>query len=246
MDNASSEVSDTGGAASRRCALCDRARGRAEVVRADMIRRPLFNHIASRHPERWPGTGFVCATCLAVERADYVRRRLEEERGDLSAIEAEVARKAAEHETIARHIDEVFSRSISRGQRAADSVARVGGSWTFVLGFGACLILWIVVNTLVLRARPFDPYPYILLNLVLSCLAAVQAPIIMMAQNRQSTRDRAEADQDFRINLKAEIEVASLHEKIDHLLHDQWDRLVEMQEMQIDLLQGLARPPDQR
>ncbi len=232
--------SGTAGAAPRQCALCGNTPRRSDLVRAETIRRPLAAHIAAQHTDRWPGTGFVCATCLAVERTEYVSRRLREARGDLSAIEKEVAGKAAQHEAIARHVDETFMSTITRGQRAADSVARVGGSWWFVIGFGACLISWIAANSLGLRASTFDPYPYILLNLALSCLAAIQAPIILMAQNRQGARDRAQADQDFRINLKSEIEVASLHEKVDHLLHDQWDRLIEIQEMQIDLLQSLS------
>ncbi len=104
----------------------------------------------------------------------------------------------------------------------------------------AILLVWIAVNAWALRERAFDPYPFILLNLVLSCVAALQAPIIMMSQNRHSARDRRQADQDFRVNLKAELEVASLHEKLDHLLHHQWDSMVELQQVQIDLLHELS------
>ena len=116
----------------------------------------------------------------------------------------------------------------------------MGGSWPFVLGFLATLLLWVALNSLALRDEAFDPYPYILLNLVLSSVAALQAPIIMMSQNRLSARDRLQANQDFRINLKAELEVSSLHEKVDHLLHSQWQHMVELQELQIDLLTELA------
>jgi uncharacterized membrane protein len=141
---------------------------------------------------------------------------------------------------VAEHIEEDFQRSKTFGQRLADSVARVGGSWPFVVGFVLVLLAWTGVNTWLLRGKAFDPYPYILLNLVLSCIAALQAPIIMMSQNRSAEHDRRRAEQDFRVNLKAELEIASLHDKVDHLLHAQWEHLVEMQEMQIDLLTQIA------
>ncbi len=115
-----------------------------------------------------------------------------------------------------------------------------------MIGFGFVLATWIGINTLLLADRAFDPYPYILLNLVLSCLAALQAPIIMMAQNRQAARDRAQADQDFRVNLHAEIAILNLHEKVDHLLHAQWERLVEMQQIQIDLIEELTESRGRR
>jgi uncharacterized membrane protein len=171
---------------------------------------------------------------------DYVVSRLEQERGSLSAVEAEVARKAGESLILAENLDEEFQRNTTFGQRAADATARVGGSWGFVVGFGLVLLVWIGINTWLLANRAFVPYPYILLNLCLSCLAALQAPIIMMAQNRQAARDRAQADQDFRINLQAEISILNLHEKVDHLLLAQWERLIELQQMQIDLMEEIA------
>ena len=103
------------------------------------------------------------------------------------------------------------------GERIADKVASFGGSWTFIITFGVVLLLWITVNSILLAAHPFDPYPYILLNLFLSMLAALQAPVIMMSQNRQSTKDRLKADLDYEVNMKAELEVAQLHRKIDRL-----------------------------
>jgi len=192
--------------------------------------------------------GRVCRDCLAQNRVEYVVARLAADRGVLNALEADVAKKAADHSTIATQLEKEFSRGSSRGQRLADAVASVGGSWPFVVGFLVLLGLWMAVNTL-LKGHGFDPYPYIFLNLLLSCIAALQAPIIMMSQNRSAARDRLQADQDFRINLKAEIEVAALHEKVDHLLHAQWESLIEVQEMQIDLLQELLHeggPPAQR
>lgn len=224
----------------RQCSLCGRHGRRHEFVPAAAVRHQVAAHIAEKFPETWHGTGWICRTCLNAERGDYVVSRLEQERGSLSAVEADVARKAGESLVLAEHLDEEFARQTTFGQRAADATARIGGSWSFVISFGVFLTIWIIVNSFILASRAFDPYPYILLNLALSCLAALQAPIIMMAQNRQAARDRAQADQDFRVNLQSEIAVLNLHEKVDHLLHAQWERLVELQQIQIDLIEEIA------
>jgi uncharacterized membrane protein len=228
------------GAAERRCQLCGRVGRRGLLLRAESVRPQVAGNIARTHPA-WNGTGFICRPCLATENGNYVVAALERERGELSAIEMELARKSGESVLVAEHLDEEFRRTITVGQRAADATARIGGSWGFIAGFAVVLASWIGLNSFVLVREPFDPYPYILLNLVLSCLAALQAPIIMMAQNRQAARDRAQADQDFRVNLKAEIAIMNLHEKIDHLLHTQWERLLELQQIQIEMLSDLEQ-----
>ncbi|MFO1010201.1 MAG: DUF1003 domain-containing protein [Planctomycetota bacterium] len=222
--------------AQRRCSLCGRAQPAARLVHARGLRSALAEELAKRHPGAWSEDAQVCLDCRSAARVDHLLAELERERGELSEVEAEVARQAASHLAIAEQIDEQFERGITRGQRFADHVARVGGSWPFVIGFGVVLLVWIALNVLLLRERAFDPYPFILLNLVLSCVAALQAPIIMMSQDRMAARDRLQADQDFRVNLKAEIEVRSLHDKLDHVLHAQWQHMVEMQQLQIDLL----------
>ncbi|MFH5806163.1 DUF1003 domain-containing protein [Alienimonas sp. DA493] len=124
--------------------------------------------------------------------------------------------------------------------RLADRVASFGGSWTFILSFSGVLAAWVVLNTVGLMAEPFAPYPYILLNLLLSCLAALQAPVIMMSQNRQEAKDRARAENDLRVNLKAELEIRHLHAKLDLLLTHQWQRLREIKQLQTDLLEELG------
>ncbi len=171
-------------------------------------------------------------------RSQDVLARLQKERGELSEIEADVARKVAEHQIATRHLNEAFEKKATFGERIADHVARIGGSWTFVISMLSVLGVWVTINA-VLAARAWDPYPFILLNLALSCIAALQAPVIMMSQNRTSARDRAQADSDYRVNLKAELEIVTLHEKVDHLLHGQWERLVELQDIQIALLEQL-------
>jgi len=187
--------------------------------------------------------GVVCERCYRNARITQLESRLMIERGELSALEIEVARKAAEHLLVTADSEREFERSATRGQRLADRVARVGGSWTFVLGFGLFILVWTSVNSYVFGRGSFDPYPYILLNLLLSCTAAFQAPIIMMSQNRSGARDRARAELDYQVNLKAELEVGALHEKLDHLLHERWESLAEIQHEQLELLRELLDRP---
>ncbi len=145
----------------------------------------------------------------------------------------------ARHETLAQDVEAQFQKKLSLGERLADRIADFGGSWTFILLFGGVILVWVLINTIFLLGRPFDPYPFILLNLFLSCLAAVQAPVIMMSQNRQEARDRLRSENDYRVNLKAELEIRHLHEKLDHLLQHQWERLMEIQQIQIELMNEL-------
>jgi uncharacterized membrane protein len=227
------------GADAPRCTLCGHLHKRIDLVPEGAVRRPISERLALSQPDLWPGTGYVCRSCLQRERLAYVLEKLEQERGELSAVEEQVARHAGDHAAVAESLELEFARTLTPGQRVADYVAEWGGSWPFVIGFLVVLALWIAANV-ALAAGAFDPYPFILLNLVLSCLAALQAPIIMMSQNRRAARDRMEADLDFRVNLKAELEIASLHEKMDHLLHAQFARMVELQELQLDLLEELT------
>ncbi|MFH0881862.1 MAG: DUF1003 domain-containing protein [bacterium] len=184
--------------------------------------------------------GIICRSCLGDERVAYVLDQLKQERGELTKLETEVSQKAVKHVAITEHLEEQFSQGLTFGQRLANHVAAIGGSWPFVLGFALALAIWIALNSLVFRNDAFDPFPYILLNLALSALAAIQAPIIMMSQNRAAARDRMEADEDFKVNLKSELEIAALHDKMDHLLHVQWERMAEIQQMQLDLLDQLT------
>jgi uncharacterized membrane protein len=142
---------------------------------------------------------------------------------------------------ISRNTAQEFEETLTLGQRLADRIAIFGGSWTFILIFLSVLLAWIVLNTLVLTqfAKPFDPYPYIFLNLILSMLAALQAPVIMMSQNRYAAKDRVVAQHDYEVNLKSELEILALHQKIDTLREQQWAELVAMQQEQIHLLTQL-------
>jgi uncharacterized membrane protein len=155
---------------------------------------------------------------------------------------AKVARHIAEHKHIARDTRKQLDTEITRGQRAADAVARFGGSWTFIGIFGAVMIAWVALNSwiLVSYSKSFDPYPYILLNLFLSMLASIQAPIILMSQNRHAQKDRIDAEHDYEVNLKAELEIMLLHEKLDMLRVGQWTDLLAIQKDQLELLKRLT------
>ncbi|MEJ2568615.1 MAG: DUF1003 domain-containing protein [candidate division WOR-3 bacterium] len=145
-----------------------------------------------------------------------------------------------EQEVLSKNINIEFDRQLTTGERISDKLSDFAGSWKFISIFIITIIIWMSINSIVFFLKPFDPYPFILLNLVLSCLAAIQAPIILMSQNRQASRDRLQSEYDYRVNLKAELEVRQLHEKIDHLIMYQWQRLLEIQEIQMDMLEEIA------
>ncbi|HEY3067891.1 MAG TPA: DUF1003 domain-containing protein [Methylomirabilota bacterium] len=212
------------------------------MFHSDIIHGPVGELVKKRYPE-WTTHPMICLSCLNRFRAEYVEDALEQQKGELSALEADVIRSLEEHEVVSRDIDGQTDCGLTTGERIADKVAEFGGSWRFILIFGGVLAGWIGVNSLMLMRTPFDPYPYILLNLVLSCLAAVQAPVIMMSQNRQEARDRRRAEHDYRVNLKAELEIRQLHWKIDQLLRHQWRRLLEIQQIQTDLMEELVHKP---
>ena len=152
-----------------------------------------------------------------------------------------VAQHIANRKYISRNVTKDLDANLTLGQRAADVVATFGGSWTFVGLFAATMILWVCLNAFLLvnRGRTFDPYPYILLNLFLSMLAAIQAPVILMSQNRHSERDRLHAEHDYEVNLKTELDIMLLHEKLDLLREKQWEELLEIQKEQLKLLRNL-------
>ena len=222
------------------CQICHKRKSPTQGQIADVIRPSLLDHLKKKHPE-WNGTGFVCFDDLGDCRKEYVKEVLQDEIGELSALDDEVVESLRQHEIISENISKQFDRKLTFGERLSDRIAEFGGSWRFLITFFSILLVWIVINGVLLLTHAFDPYPFILLNLILSCLAAVQAPVIMMSQNRAEARDRLRAENDYKINLKAELEIRHLHEKIDHLLRRQYNRLFEIQQIQIELLEDLAR-----
>ena len=220
------------------CAICGKSFPLRSLVSGEIIRKELAAEICKIQRE-WSPQSFICRPDLTEIRGKYVHDMLESERGELSSLDQEVIRSLREHEILSSNVDEELEQHWSFGERLADKIADFGGSWTFLICFAVFLLVWVAINSLVLLWRPLDPYPFIFLNLILSCLAAVQAPVIMMSQNRQEAKDRVRAQHDYQINLKAELEIRHLHEKVDHLLSHQWERLVQIQELQLQLLSDL-------
>lgn len=222
------------------CAVCGKTFHKRDLIPGAAIRDVIAKEIVLDHPD-WSPESFICRPDLTKYQTKYVHVLLETEKGELTTLEQEVLDSIRDHDLLARNVDVEFEQKWSFGERLADRIAAFGGSWVFLMCFGAFLALWIGMNSLVLVWRPPDPYPYILLNLILSCLAAIQAPIIMMSQNRQEAKDRLRSQHDYQVNLKAELEIRHLHEKIDHLLSHQWDRLAQIQEIQLDLLSEIGK-----
>lgn len=171
---------------------------------------------------------------------DYINELLKEEQEEILRLNRIVADALKEEELITQKLKNPPKETLTTGQRLSDKVARFGGSWTFIISFFIVLIVWIVFNSIAINKHPFDPYPFILMNLVLSCIAAIQAPIIMMSQNRQEEKDRQRAENDYMVNLKAEIQIRALHQKIDLLIQEQFKKLMETQAAQIKILQEIT------
>lgn len=178
---------------------------------------------------------------MTAQAEHLAQRFLQREWAKLTARERKVIESLINRSNVSRNINHELDGERTFGEKIADKVATFGGSWTFICIFGGIMLVWVVINSFFLMSRAFDPYPYILLNLFLSMLAALQAPIIMMSQNRQSARDRLDAAHDYEVNLKAELEIRNLHEKLDELRDNKWAELVEMQQQQIRILERLLR-----
>lgn len=228
------------------CQICKKSYRPNAVVPAEFVHPPIVDLILKAHPD-WSPHGYICLADLSHYRGEYFEDLVEIDKGELSALETEVLQSLkAEQELISENLNAEFERRRTLGERMADKIAEFGGSWVFISVFAAILFVWIVLNSINLLTRPFDPYPYILLNLVLSCLAAIQAPIIMMSQNRQEARDRLRAENDYRVNLKAELEIRHIIAKLDQLVTHQWQRLLEIQRLQLELLeQRVGKPPQE-
>lgn len=178
---------------------------------------------------------------MARQLQDLAGRFLSSGESELSALDRRLLERIAAQEQVSRDVASEAVDARTFGERVADRVAELGGSWTFIGLFGLSLLVWASVNTWVLAGNAFDPYPYIFLNLLLSMLASVQAPLIMMSQNRQAAMDRAAAAHDYEVNLKAELEIMALHEKFDALRTLQIEALLASQQEQLRLLTEVVR-----
>lgn len=221
------------------CSLCDSVVEGRTLASPQKLENRILDLIRKDRPE-WEGKRGICPSCLEQYRAKKFVTYLEAEYQKLSEIEHAVVSKITRRGRVSRVVHADLDASMTFGERVADKVAQFGGSWRFIGLFGGILVAWMIMNTWVLATRPFDPYPFILLNLVLSTLAALQAPVIMMSQNRQAHKDRMQANQEYEINLMAEIEIRDLHDKLDSLRFKQWHELWHIQKRQIELLEHLC------
>lgn len=217
-----------------KCTLCQKDFEPRDLMPPGSIRQEILALIQEENPE-WKIEDPICRDDHDRYRLDYITRMVKEEQGSIATLEKTVLDSISQNELLSLSTLTEADKS-TFGERVADQVALFGGSWRFIIFFFLFIAMWIAINAYVLLSRPFDPYPFILLNLILSCLAAIQAPIIMMSQNRQEAKDRQRSLHDYKINLKAEIEVRTLHEKVDHMLLDQWSKMMEIQDLQLEIL----------
>jgi uncharacterized membrane protein len=222
------------------CQICGRDNSKVEIL-SSVIVRPAVGELIKLSFPNWDPEGFICREDLRKFRSEYLIKIMEDEKGELTTLEKDVIEKMTDYETISSDIEKEFESDFTFGEKVSDKIATFGGSWRFIFIFAFILFVWIGINSYVLLSKPFDPFPFILLNLILSCIAAIQAPVIMMSQNRQEDRDRKRAEADYKINLKSELELRQLHQKVDHLLIQQWERMVEIQELQLEVLEELRK-----
>jgi len=220
--------------------MCAQVLPVSKLLPASGVRAQLIPLIRRDIPD-WSNDGFICFTCLDKVRTQYVKELMEKDLGELDGLEKEVVESLARNDLVAGNINEEYAQQLSMADRISDRVAEFGGSWVFIFVFAAVLVAWILINSYLMLSRPFDPYPYILLNLFLSMLAAIQAPVIMMSQNRQEERDRLRSENDYQVNLKAEVEIRMISEKLDQLIHNDWQGMLEIQQIQMEMIEDLHR-----
>ena len=211
-----------------------------EKVSGGSIRPAILDKIKESFPD-FNENSFITLQELNEFREKYITDYLSQELKALTKLEHKVIKNFKGRSTISDKLEEDQEEAPTFGQKMADRVATFGGSWTFITYFGVFLLIWISINALVFLNHGFDPYPFILLNLILSCLAAIQAPVILMSQNRQEEKDRERSKKDYMINLKAELEIKALHEKIDHLIIYQQEQLLDIQKVQIEMMDDILK-----
>ena len=223
-----------------KCFITNQEFKKYETVQGKDLQKEIFDLINVDFPN------FKIEDYISIKELNKYRRLffanlISQEKGEMEKLDQDVIEAIRDNSILSENIKDEVEKDSTLGQRVADKVASFGGSWTFIIIFFTFLLIWMFLNFWMLHNKGFDPYPFILLNLILSCLAAIQAPIIMMSQNRQEDKDRERAEHDYKINLKAELEIKLLSEKIDHLLVHQNKKLLEIQEMQIQYLENIEQ-----
>lgn len=219
--------------------ICDDSKKEDEAyIKGSLIRDSIFELIKNDVPY-FTKECYIRQKEVNRYRNIHLRRLIKQEKDNFDKLDKLVIDAISNKNVISDNIEDDLDKDLTSGQKIADKVAEFGGSWIFIVTFTLFMVIWMSINVWFLSKRPFDPFPFILLNLILSMLAAIQAPVIMMSQNRQEDRDRKRGENDYKINLKAELEIKLLHEKIDHLILSQNKRLLEMQELQMDYLEDI-------
>ena len=220
---------------SHECLVCGQKFLIKNLIPMGAIRKSITEEISHDFPE-WSPQSYICQADLTKYRIQYVHSLLKSEKGEVTDLEYEVIKSLQQHEVITKNVENQLDQNWTLGERLADKIATFGGSWAFLMCFATFLAIWIIVNTVVMVTHPADPYPFILLNLFLSMTAALQAPLILMSQNRSSDYDRLHADNDFHVNLKTEEEMRVLHAKIDRLIQTDYPDMLEVQALQTKML----------
>lgn len=234
------QITEPRGGKKYRCAVTGKERAKKDLISFITLRPSIADRIRVDHPNI-SEDALIDRKVVGQYRRLIVEEILREEHGEFSDLDRAVTESIANQDTIAENVEDGFAERRTLGERLSDGLATFGGSWSFLISFAFILVCWVALNALIGEARAFDPYPFILLNLVLSCIAAVQAPIIMMSQKRQEAKDRMRSLNDYQVNLKAELEIRHLHEKLDHLISRQWARLAEIQQIQMEIMQDSRR-----
>ncbi len=215
----------------------------ADKVSGGDLQKSLFEFVQRKKPT-FSEDSCLGLTELNLLRKQYVAEFLEHEEMDLSDLQQTVLNALNRDALLTNELENDNTDTLTHGQRLADKVASFGGSWRFIISFGVFILIWIVLNVVFLASNAFDDYPFILLNLILSCIASLQAPVIMMSQNRQEEKDRERSRKDYMINLKSELEIRVLNEKIDHMILHQQRQLIEIQKMQVDMMNEILAKLD--
>jgi len=222
------------------CQVCKEPFNLNQLYPVSLIRPRILEVIREKIPNLGD-EGYICSSDLRNFHTLYYEKILKEDKGVLTNLEKEVLQSLKKQEILSEDVNREFSESLSFGERLADKIALFGGSWKFISLFGILIVLWMGINSLLLLREPFDPYPFILLNLVLSCLAAIQAPIIMMSQNRQTEKDRFSQENDYQVNLKSELQIRQLNARLELFIQHQWQKMHEIQRVQDEILREVEK-----
>jgi uncharacterized membrane protein len=218
------------------CQICKAPKPLNQVIRGALVSEAMVPLIQQRYPD-WSPNGFICFSDLKRFQSQFVAADLPTGPRHINTLEPEVLASVQGQEILSANLNVEFNQQLSWRDRLTDRLTVFCGGWRFLISFTVMMIIWVLMNSLVLIWRPFDPYPFIFLNLIFSCMSSIQAPIILMSQNRQDAKDRLRAEHDYRISLKSELELHRLQEKIDHLLLHHSEQLFEIQALQKELLQ---------